>query len=150
VIKRNDIGFTGTQSGMTLAQKIMVAKQIAALHPVEVHHGDCIGADSDFHKICEKQDKYIHIHPPINNSKRAFCDGHLVHEPREYLDRNHDIVDESYILIATPSGPEKQRSGTWATIRYAKKKGIMVIVVYPDGNIEAFKEKKLQQDALFS
>ena len=81
------IGFTGTQKGLT-------ATQYDALHDLlqrllrrgdisEVHHGDCIGADEEFHMICSSiqlQDRlrgkptfHIIIHPPDKNDKRAFC-----------------------------------------------------------------------------
>ena len=54
--------------------------------------------------------------------------------PKGYLDRNHDIVDAADVLIAAPSGTtEKRRSGTWATVRYARKLGRTICVVLPDG-----------------
>ncbi len=48
----------------------------------------------------------------------------------EELDRNRDIVAAVSILIAAPETDiEEQRSGTWATVRYARKKGIPVVIV---------------------
>src|SRR5574343_935929 len=98
------IGFTGTQQGMTEEQVNSVAFFLTELQPTEIHHGDCIGADADFHKlvrtICPAAK--IIIHPPINESKRAFCEGNIVLPAKEYLVRNRDIVDVSEIIIATP------------------------------------------------
>lgn len=75
----------------------------------------------------------IIIHPPINSSKRAWKNGILKKE-KEYLDRNHDIVDCSDILITCPKEDVEQlRSGTWATIRYAKKSNKKTIIIYPSG-----------------
>lgn len=99
----------------------------------EFHHGDCIGSDAQAHEIAQAFGCKIVIHPPINPSKRAFCKGEItILEPRQYLDRNHDIVDACETLIATPKTSEEElRSGTWATIRYARKTGKNVIVLHP-------------------
>ena len=51
--------------------------------------------------------------------------------PKPYLDRNRDIVDACEVLLATPDGPERLRSGTWSTVRYARKIGKPVEVRLP-------------------
>ncbi len=128
-------GFTGTQRGMTEKQKETFAKLMERVD--ELHHGDCIGADSDAHKIAKELGKRVHIYPPSNPNKRAFNDGDLVNAEKEYLDRNHDIVDSSDFLIAAPKGnKEELRSGTWATIRYARKRNKKVVIILPSGNIQ--------------
>lgn len=130
------IGFTGTQVGMT-------EKQVAALTdflgkhskksiPLFFHHGDCVGADAQAHDVAYRMGYMIVIHPPINQSKRAWCKGGSILEPDEYLARNHAIVDACDILIVTPrSGIESVRSGTWATVRYAKKQGTRIHMLNP-------------------
>ena len=129
-------GFTGTQIGMTDKQKETFKKLIEKCD--ELHHGDCVGADSDAHNIAKELGKRVHIHPPINSSKRAFNDGDILNNPKEYLDRNHDIVDSSDFLIATPKGMnEELRSGTWATIRYARKRNKKVVIIYPNGRMSS-------------
>jgi hypothetical protein len=133
------IGFTGTQRGMTDAQKKAVREIIFTLGTIEqAHHGDCIGADADFHEISIDLDIPVVLHPPVNESKRAFCQGATLTNPaKEYLDRNNDIVDSSSILIATPSGQtEKRRSGTWATVRYARKRRRVIYLVFPEGSVQ--------------
>ena len=98
------------------------------------HHGDCIGADEDFHDIVSVWSKNPHIinHPPILEKYTAYKAGHKIMQPKPYLMRNHDIVDESNLLIAAPKHLiEEIRSGTWATIRYAKKKHIPTIILNP-------------------
>jgi hypothetical protein len=141
------IGFTGTQKGMTDAQKRTVGMVLSGMFASlqEAHHGMCIGADHDFHDIVrhiiKESDKQVKIvgHPPKNKSKFVKDDVDVLMEDKEYLDRNHDIVDSADMLIATPDGDtEKLRSGTWATIRYAKKQGKKVIIVKPLGQMSFY------------
>lgn len=120
------VGFTGTQCGMTSRQKERLCAKLIELDVTEFHHGDCIGADEQADNIARTIGGIvIVIHPPNNDSKRAFCERRglsKVCEPKPYLDRNHDIVDESEMMFATPGQRiEQLRSGTWATIRYARK-----------------------------
>lgn len=100
----------------------------------EFHHGDCIGADASAHEIAKELEIDIYIYPPINNRKRAFCctGSFKIHPPKDYIERNHNIVDNCDILIACPkSNIEELRSGTWATVRYARKIKRPVIVLKP-------------------
>lgn len=131
-----DIGFTGTQKGMTAEQSGMLRSILKDYDPDEtaMHLGDCIGADKEAHHIADLYDFWLFCHPPVNKSKRAFCKYHFVEVPKEYLERNKDIVDSSDMLIATPGeAQEVMRSGTWSTVRYARRRGLEGIVVLPDG-----------------
>jgi hypothetical protein len=132
------IGFTGTQNGMTRKQGESFLLLIRELGINEFHHGDCIGADAQAHKIVSNlTDAQIMVHPPDKNIKRAFCKSNNVAQPLPYLERNKIIVNESNILIATPNQyKEVLRSGTWSTIRYAKKSNKTCYIIFPDGNIE--------------
>lgn len=136
-------GFTGTQAGMTQRQMVSFINVVGRIHSVnsidEFHHGDCIGADEQAHELVNAYLKWpdICIHPPTNQSKQAFCAGHYRFKPKPYLDRNHDIVEMTDVLIATPKEFEEQlRSGTWATIRWAKKKGKYLVIIWPDGSVK--------------
>lgn len=133
------IGFTGTSEGMSSHQSRIVGKMLT--HATQLHHGDCVGSDNMAHQLAPVTCAIV-IHPPINESKRAFCHNVrrgatqkiFVVSPKEYLERNHDIVDATDVLIATPKGlGEELRSGTWSTIRYARKQGKVVIIVGPTG-----------------
>jgi hypothetical protein len=96
------------------------------------HHGDCVGADAEVAKLAYKLGFIIVAHPPINEKKRAFCQfNHVVLRQREYLTRNRDIVDACKILVAVPYGPEILRSGTWSTVRYARRVGRTVDLIMP-------------------
>lgn len=137
------LGFTGSSDqGMPTIKQI--AGMTSVLHhvqPKSVHHGDCVSSDEAFHYLCQGlvPRPRIHIHPPDNDKKRAFCEQgrpDFMYPVKSYLDRNQDIVDASDGLLATPNGPEKLRSGTWSTVRLARKKGIPIYIVYQNGDIE--------------
>lgn len=118
------IGFTGTQLGMSQHQKEQFVLELYELNPTEFHHGDCIGADAEAHDIVREffPDVKIVGHLPKANSKRAYkkCDEYR--DPLPYLERDHKIVDETDYLFGAPKADaEVLRSGTWATIRYARK-----------------------------
>ncbi len=104
---------------------------------ITLHHGDCIIADNVAHRIAKALSWRVEIHPPDNPTKRAFCKhADLIHPEKPYLERNRDIVDASEALIATPAeNAELARSGTWSTVRYARKKAIPVYIVFPDGSV---------------
>ena len=134
------LGFTGTRTGMTVTQVVAVVNRLqliaAQQHEVLiVHHGDCKGADEQFHRLvfAHLPDASIVLHPPIDNKLRAFCSGGCtVLMPRGYLLRNKDIVRASDIVLAAPATKhEVLRSGTWATIRYARKYGKECVVFPP-------------------
>ena len=94
----------------------------------ELHHGDCKGWDTQAHCIAESLKVKTIIHPPVDDRFRVFCKGDVILPEKPYLDRNKDIVNAVDFLIAAPDGPEKTRSGTWSTVRYAKKVGVKGVV----------------------
>lgn len=128
------VGFTGTQAGMTPAQKVRLGQMLRG-RQVELHHGDCIGADADAHDIAAALGAVIVIHPPIKDAKRAFCwHADKVMDPAPYHARNRAIVSATERLIACPKESEEvMRSGTWMTIRYARNMGRPIWILWPDG-----------------
>ncbi len=132
------LGFTGTQQGMTEDQMTAVMRALQLLKPTHAHHGDCIGADAEFHGLVRGYVPTCRIigHPPTKQDKRAFCDFDEVRPEAPYLTRNKHIVNECELLLATPDGfVEKRRSGTWSTIRYADGRR-QRMVIKPDGSSE--------------
>lgn len=134
------VGFTGPREGMTNPQHAGLL-DVLGRHRGEgetFSHGDCVGSDEIAHFIAMELGYTVHVWPPDDSSRRAFTTGHFVHAPRPYAIRNQSIVMMSMTLVATPSGPEKDqpRSGTWMTIRKARKRGIEVYLIWPDGRIE--------------
>lgn len=139
-----ELGFTGTQIGMTDKQFKTVEDVVKEFGGIRAHHGDCVGADAQFHSIIRAtKDSWIKIHPPVNESRRAFCEADEYAEPKEYLDRNTDIVLESELLIATPNTDHYVlRSGTWSTWVKALKRNMPTILVLPDGTIDEIQQKQ--------
>jgi hypothetical protein len=135
------IGFTGTRHGMTEEQKKAIKDFFRKNIFHEFHHGDCVGSDKDAHDIIDlyrkEENKPIKIvgHPPKYQKYRANCKCDLMLPPDDYLTRNHNIVDVSDILVATPDSKEKIHSGTWSTIRYARKRDKKIYIFDRHGNL---------------
>lgn len=128
------IGFTGTRQGMSDHQKatlrlVMTAASLEGTKNI-LHHGDCKGADAEAHAIAVELGWDIVIHPPVKRIMRAYCgDGAIVLPPMGYLDRDREIVRVSNFMFAAPkSDTEERRSGTWFTVRHARKMGKRVIL----------------------
>ena len=118
------VGVTGTREGMTQHQKEQFALKIHELNTVEFHHGDCLGADAEAHDIIRTVFPHIRIvvHPPLSDYMRAFKVGDETRPPYDYIPRDKNIVDETDFLIGAPlTNDEVIRSGTWTTIRHARK-----------------------------
>lgn len=123
------VGFSGTREGMTANQRKQVIEFLTEHRKIgwkiEAHHGDCIGADAEFHVICRtlSSDIKIVVHPPSDSSRQAHCQGDETHPVKPYLVRNRDIVNDTDILIGCPKSPVRAGSGTWYTIEYADSCG---------------------------
>jgi hypothetical protein len=122
--KRIRLGFTGTRDGMTQHQRERL-QRILDEHGwriIEAHHGDCIGADEEFHDLVAATlgVDILWVHPPLVSKYRAFKQSPHILPARGYLERDRDIVDMTDALIATPKTKLRApRSGTWYTIEYA-------------------------------
>ena len=119
------LGITGSRKGdiSKVSQKLREIQLASPEATFELHHGDCVGVDEEAHRFASSEGWKIVIHPPDKPSLRAFCKSEFILEGKPYLKRNHNIVDSCAILLAFPeTAQEITRSGTWATIRYARKK----------------------------
>lgn len=134
--------FTGTQKGMTLEQRRVLREWLsenrAALS--EIRHGGCIGADEQFHTILLEQGllRLTFVYPSNIPGKVAKLPGfgYRTHPPADPLDRNRLMVALSDVVLATPRESEVViRSGTWATIRRARKTGRQLVIIEPDGHV---------------
>lgn len=134
------VGITATRKGCNQDQKDALEITLLYLRGKGYswfHHGDCVGGDQDGHDLAIKGGYDIWVHPPDNPSLRAFCCFDKSSPSKPYLVRNQDIIDKSDILIACPAEKKEQlRSGTWSTVRKARKKGIPIIVIFPDGDFK--------------
>lgn len=134
------IGFTGTRDGLTCEQHAALCEWVKTRKVTEFHHGACVGADCEAFDVFHQWAPGVKIvaHPPENNSLVSGNALEFSHEKRPrapYLGRNRNIVDATDVLVACPKGPEEQeqRSGTWACVRYARRQGRKVFIVWPDG-----------------
>lgn len=132
------VGFTGTRDGMSVKQKFFLRKSLEevvkknAKTTLYFHHGDCIGADAEAHDIAEGLGFEIVIHPPDEPGLRAFKKAAIILPEDLYLKRNRDIVDSSHIVLGCPKERKNVvRSGTWATIRYARNKKKLWKIIRP-------------------
>lgn len=133
------VGFTGTRKGMTEKQKATVKGLLTQLGIDIAHHGGCVGADTDFDDICGNsypRSIITVIHPSnIPNQRGVWHFTAHVRRRKNPLERNKDIVNAADFMIATPGeSVEVLRSGTWATIRYARKAMKPLCTVFPDGS----------------
>ena len=120
------LGITGTRKDITEEQRLAFHSCMEHNDITELHHGGCKGAD--IHIAYETN----RVYPKINVIE------HLPKhkESKFFLQRNRDIVNICDVLWAFPSSNEEEkRSGTWATIRYAKKKHKPTRMFYPDGSL---------------
>jgi hypothetical protein len=137
------VGFTGTRYALPEAQRDEVREVLYLLRrfygATELHHGDCVGADAFAARSAREFGYKIVCHPPTNSMLRAHAPADVVLTPMPYLLRNRQIVEVADLMIGMPHDDhEVQRSGTWATIRHARKIGRPLLVIGPAGEaIEA-------------
>ncbi len=136
--------FTGTRIGMT-------ERQVVTLHNLalwkdidQIHHGACVGADREFHFIARlHRINLIYTHPSNFSQYRWAVDVDsstyqlVIETIKAPLIRNRKMVEASGIVIACPSTQiEELHSGTWSTVRYARKLGKDLFIINPDGGIQ--------------
>lgn len=119
------VGFTGTRLGLSDAQRrtiITFLQDLGGDAILRVHHGDCIGADAEFHEIVRMLPRTrIVKHPGPLGKFSAGCEADETREPKPNMPRNRDIVAASHVMIGAPYENEPQpRGGTWATIQMAR------------------------------
>lgn len=104
--------------------------------PHEFHQGDCLGSDAQAFNLSRAAQFVTVSHPPLDPVYRAWTPATHVYHPRPYLERNRVIVDMTETLLAAPhAAVEEIRSGTWSTVRYARRWGKGVTIVSPDGSV---------------
>lgn len=140
------IGFTGTRKGMTEQQKSQVRDLLSVFVVSEAHHGGCKGADSDFHwavrDVCGEE-LPVTIYPSnfgasakMDLSSAELEENTSLKGEKDPWERNKDIIDPCDVIFATPAQPfEEPRGGTWHAVRYSRKTGKKIIVIWPDGSV---------------
>lgn len=126
-------GFSGTRKGMSQNQKDFIF-HIMKDKMGELHHGDCVGADAEAHDIAKVLGWKTCIHPPLDESLRAFKQGEIQYPKAPYKVRNKNIVEKTAILFACPLAFDG-RGGTWNTIGWAKQLKRQFYIILPNGEI---------------
>jgi hypothetical protein len=140
------LGFTGSRRGPTSAQAAAALRWLADCITgiVSIHHGNCLGWDVAFscfvRDVCPPDGPFPRevAYPcdiPEQQDQNSWADEMRPVKPP--LVRNRDIVDAADLLLACPDGPERWRSGTWSMVRYARRIGKPVVIIWPDGRVEA-------------
>lgn len=148
----NIIAVTGTRKGMTQLQKYWFLT-ILPNCPDELMHGGAEGADEDadtlfgafeaFGSLAAQTALYKKVSVyPCNEARFSYWlkkpEPRIINQILPPLVRNELMVKRCSFLVATPASQFEQiRSGTWATIRYARKTKKPGAIVFPDGRIEA-------------
>ncbi|HEV7559639.1 MAG TPA: hypothetical protein VGO00_29385 [Kofleriaceae bacterium] len=123
---------------MTDAQRVAVAAILDEVAVTVAHHGDCVGADGEFHDLARaRPGSFIVIHPgPTTDADHAGKTADERREPMNHMKRNKTIVAESNFVIATPfEDVEQEFGGTWKTIGMARKAKRPLAIVMRDGTV---------------
>ncbi len=139
------IGFTGTRNGGSREQLHRVRQlvnellHVDALQEFQAHHGDCIGADAEFHRIVRPiPGSHVVVHPgPAHDvARQAGCVGDDRMPNLPHMRRNLAIVMASSVMIATPfEDSELQWGGTWRTVAMARRERRPLAIIRRDGGI---------------
>lgn len=153
------LGFTGTRRGMTPAQRAALPGVLATL-PERVLHGGAVGADHEFDSFISplywnqttdaqrlmntfKGNIPIVVFP-VGQKRHDFwfeeapfgAIREIYETVRDPLERNLTIAKTCHRLLACPAeSDEVLRSGTWATVRYARAAGKPITIIAPDGAV---------------
>lgn len=152
------LGFTGTRTGMTEAQRQSFRSLVEQHRPVLFLHGACVGADEDAVRIVREtlgrdgchvvarpgRSAYDASRGKVNEhrSDAAIALSDEVLPEQTHFARNREIVLRSDLLVATPWQQKSQRpakgtgGGTWYTVDFACGQRCGVVVVWPDGEVE--------------
>lgn len=143
-------GFTGSRRGLTELQKASLRKWMLnnPTWPWMVFHGCCKGADEAFVDLVWEKSNFqgdpaspiriwgypCDITAWVSPNALSRCTSTM--RPMAPLVRNGIIAGQSSVLLACPGGmQEEQRSGTWSTVRAARKRPIPVVIFWPDGSV---------------
>lgn len=151
---RLHVGITATRDGLTdgqLARLRLLFGELrtkAGSRGVAFHHGDCVGGDDQAAVLAREFRFHLVCHPPTVRQQRAYAPYDEIRRPLSYMARNDAIVWESGLIIGCPgTDVEQLRSGTWATIRRARKADKALIVVGLDGAILESQRVRFQENA---
>jgi hypothetical protein len=132
------LGVTGSRHPITDMQRdkaLVILRGFRDEGILWMHNGDCINADHEMARIWKRMSGMVYGHPPSNPIGRAYFAFDAQEDPKEYGKRDADIVQRANVMVAMPNGPERLRSGTWMTVRMARRKGLPITYIWPDGSV---------------
>jgi len=137
------VGVTATREGLAPPQARSLFRFFKHLKPGELHEGACIGGDEQAWIMAKSLGWHTVAHPgQVPPALRGrVLDRDEIRLERPPLERNRKIVDETEELVALPKGPEELRSGTWSTVRYARRLGRQITIIWPDGAVTVEPER---------
>lgn len=153
VVKPVAIAVTATRQGLTLQQKHTLEKLLDILPRAEtltqfqVYHGAALGGDQQVAEIFHRRRAELGVSRivafpsdiPTQVSIRSLMLSDEKKEPAPPLARNATMVRDAWLVLAFPArATEEVRSGTWATIRNARRWGLYHMIVWPNGACESF------------
>jgi len=138
------VAFTGTRSEMTALQRQVISDYLRSVFQpfpaffvaaFEAMHGDCLGADAEFHQLIRNEYPYNQITTYfVPGPMRAGCAADTEIECKGHISRNKLMVKRADILIGAPPTEDPQpRGGTWATIREGTRRDRSGCYVTPAG-----------------
>lgn len=134
------VSFTGTRHGVTPRQYTQLLRWLDRLGATAIRHGNCIGADATADTLAVDFGLWTYVHPSDQPLTYALSLATLrrrvrttVYPEAPPLTRNRDIVTggDGVLIAVTRRDVEEQRSGTWATIRFARARHYRVIRLGP-------------------
>lgn len=135
------VGFSGTREGPTPRQHATMKRVLTLLPITRFVHGAEAHSDTFAHYIVRAahgQDIPIELHPSNLRGTRSNLLGgenpcNFIFPELPPLERNEIIVGRIHGLIASPKFRVEDSSGTWSTIRYARKISCPVYIIEPSG-----------------
>lgn len=136
--------FTGSRHGPTEPQRLAFTTWLTTAKPGRLLNGLAIGCD-EWALLAAKDYSWELEGFPCNITSQVSTValelargeyGGKCHGPMAPLLRNQLMVDLADSLLAMPAGMEEElRSGTWATIRHARKRRKPIVFFWPDGSV---------------
>jgi hypothetical protein len=131
---------------MTMPQSTMVGQLLehfrSDIFEANFHHGNCVGADEEAAAIARYYNYVITAYPADLTKWQSDFKSDFYKPVTGPLTRNRAIVKDSDVIIAAPNAMMEplvrntRGSGTWYTIRHARKKERKCVIVWRDGGVK--------------
>jgi hypothetical protein len=136
------LGVTGTRTNVMKVQVRGLWAEYKAAGEFRLIHGGAIGGDEIADSVARLYNLLsVDIYPCEPKryeywQRKIKDDITTIHEVRLPLVRNRIIARDCDRLLALPREmQETLRSGTWATVRYARQNKKPITILFPDGSV---------------